>query len=200
MSEDKTFPRREVLKGAAVGGLTVAAASAALKANAQISPGVSPPGRPGSDTSAQAVFSLEFEEQNMGYFTECSGIGSEHEIIEHKIIDKSGQEVIRKLPGRLKWTDITLKRGVTSNLDIWDWRQLVVLGKVSEARGFVSITQHAPDGQAVARWNFENAWPSKVEAGSELAATGETPALGTEVRAVEEVTIVVEGMYRDSET
>jgi phage tail-like protein len=58
-----------------------------------------------------------------GYFTECSGLGSEHEVIEHKVITEKGQEVILKIPGRLKWENITLKRGITSSMDIWDWRK-----------------------------------------------------------------------------
>ena len=51
-----------------------------------------------------------------GYFTEVSGLGSESEVVDHKIIAKGAKEsIIRKIPGRLKWGDITLKRGITAN-------------------------------------------------------------------------------------
>ena len=73
-----------------------------------------------------------------GYFTECSGLGSETELIEHKI-QEGGQEYIQMIPGRLKWDQIKLKRGITDNMDIWDWRELVVQGKVDEARHNGSI-------------------------------------------------------------
>ena len=55
-------------------------------------------------------FRLELEGSIAGYFTECSGVGSEHEIVEHKVVDDNGHEIVRKIPGRLKWQDISLKR------------------------------------------------------------------------------------------
>jgi hypothetical protein len=44
-------------------------------------------------------------------------------VIEHKVVTEKGQEVVLKIPGRLKWENITLKRGITSSMDIWDWRK-----------------------------------------------------------------------------
>ena len=35
-------------------------------------------------------FMLELEGAIAGYFTECSGIGSENDIVEHKVVDKQG--------------------------------------------------------------------------------------------------------------
>jgi phage tail-like protein len=198
MAEDQGIPRRNVLKGAAVGGLTVAAATATLAADARTtSPGppIQPPGRPpGSDVNVQTVFSLELETQNVGFFTECSGVGSESEVIEHKVVDKSGHEIVRKIPGRLKWTDITLKRGITSDLQIWAWREEVERGELSTARSNGSITEYDSGGQAIAKWQFQNGWPSKVVGGS---AQGRADDCQTEVTSLEEVTIVVEGMYRE---
>ncbi|MFO7997151.1 MAG: phage tail protein, partial [Dehalococcoidia bacterium] len=60
-----------------------------------------------------------------GYFTECSGLGSETDIIEQKAVNEKGVEVVIKVPGRLKWGDITLKRGITSDMQIWNWRKQV---------------------------------------------------------------------------
>ena len=64
-------------------------------------------------------FMLELDGALAGYFTECSGVGSENEIVEHKVVDKGGHEIVRKIPGRLKFTDISLKRGITSDLAIF---------------------------------------------------------------------------------
>src|SRR6266508_1678509 len=79
-------------------------------------------------------FGLDMGGKIKGFFTECSGLGSENEIVEHKVVSENGQEVVQKIPGRLKWNDITLKRGITSEMDIWKWRALVETGKVQEAR------------------------------------------------------------------
>ena len=79
-------------------------------------------------------FGVEVSGVISGFFTECSGLGSEQEIIEHKVMSESGQEVVMKIPGRLKWSDITLKRGITSNMDMWNWRKMVEDGDVEGAR------------------------------------------------------------------
>lgn len=133
-------------------------------------------------------YGLEVSGKLSGYFTNVSGIGSESEVITHKIVDEHGKPVIRQIPGRLTWTPITLKRGVTDMMDVWEWRQMVVDGKIDDARVNASIIAYSQDGQEVARWNLENAWPSKVS-GPEMDA-GSTNYL------VEEITIVHEGLER----
>ena len=135
-------------------------------------------------------FLLELDGAIAGYFTECSGVGSENEIIEHKVVDKQGHEVVRKIPGRLKWQDISLKRGITSDLQIWAWRENVVQGKMSDARKSVTITMLDREYKPVAKWHFTNAWPSKV--------TGPSFKSDDNSFGVEETTIVHEGMYRET--
>lgn len=134
-------------------------------------------------------FMLEFEGAVAGYFTECSGIGSEHEIVEQKVVDKQGHEIIRKIPGRLKFQDISLKRGITSDLKIWEWRDQLVKGTVKDARKNCTITMLSRDYNPVAIWHFVNAWPSKVT-GPSLKSDGND--IG-----IEELTLVHEGMYRE---
>ena len=134
-------------------------------------------------------FMLELDGALAGYFTECSGVGSENEIVEHKVVDKSGHEVVRKIPGRLKWTDISLKRGITSDLQIWQWRESVIKGEMGTARKAISITMMSRDYKPLAKWHFANAWPSKV--------TGPNFKSDDNSFAVEELGIVHEGMYRE---
>lgn len=135
-------------------------------------------------------FMLELEGALAGYFTECSGIGSENETVEHKVVDKQGHEIIRKIPGRLKWQDVTLKRGITSDLQIWEWRDTVVQGKMSDARKNITITMLDRTYNPVATWHFNNAWPSKCSGPSLKSDSNEF--------GIEEVTIVHEGMYREA--
>ena len=134
-------------------------------------------------------YAIEVQGVVTGYFTECSGIGSENEVIEHKIVDEKGRETIQKLPGRLKWQDVTLKRGITDNMDIWDWRDEVVQGKVDDARRNGSVVMFNQSLEEVARWNFENAWPSKVSGPSMKSDSNEF--------GVEELVITHEGLYRE---
>ena len=134
-------------------------------------------------------FELDVAGKAKGYFTEVSGISSENEVTEHKIVGKGDKEAVRKIPGRLKWGDITFKRGITANMDFWKWRKEVETGKVSGARSNCTITMYDQAGSPVAKWNLEAAWPSKI--------TG--PSLSTESSAVgvEELTVVCEGFERD---
>ena len=134
-------------------------------------------------------YAIEVQGVVTGYFTECAGIGSEHQVIEHKIVDEKGRESIQKIPGRLKWQDVTLKRGITDNMDIWDWREDVVQGKVGDARRNGSIIMFNQSLEEVARWNFENAWPVKVSGPSMKADSNEF--------GIEELTITHEGLYRE---
>ena len=136
-------------------------------------------------------FGLEIEGKLSGFFTSVNGIGSESEVIEHKIVNpETGETIIQKLPGRMAWTDVTLKRGVTSSIDIWEWRQQVVDGKVDDARTNCSVTAYNQANEEIARWNLDNAWPSKV-VGPEMDS-------GSQNYMIEEVTIVHEGMARAS--
>ena len=106
------------------------------------------------------------------------------------MVDKQGHEVVRKIPGRLKWTDVTLKRGITSDLQIWEWRQNVVEGKMSDARKNITITMLDRTYKPISKWHFTKCWPSKVSGPS---FKSDDNSFG-----VEEVTLVHEGMYRET--
>jgi phage tail-like protein len=136
-------------------------------------------------------FGLEIEGKLSGLFTNVTGIGSETEVITQKVQNaETGEDMIQQIPGRLTWTPITLKRGVTSSMDIWEWRQMVVEGKIDDARTNCSITAYNQANEEIARWNLDNAWPSKV-IGPEMDS-------GSTTYMMEEVTIVHEGVVRVS--
>lgn len=111
-------------------------------------------------------FGLEVSGIISGYFTSVSGLSDETEVAEHNVVGVSGVEVVRKVPGRINNSDITLKRAITANMDAWEWRKMVEQGNVSEARRDGSIVMYSQEGEEVARWNFIAAWPSKIDADS----------------------------------
>ena len=133
-------------------------------------------------------FSLELQGEVSGYFTECSGIGSEHEVVDHKVVTLDGHQKVMKVPGRLKWGDITLKKGITSSMDIWSWRKLVEDGDVEAARRNGSIIMYDQTLSPVAEWTFERAWPTKV--------SGPTPKSDGNEISLEELTITHEYIKR----
>ena len=133
-------------------------------------------------------YAIEIQGEVTGFFSECSGLGSEHEVIEQKLVDEKGREFIKRIPGRLKWENITLKRGITDKMDIWSWRKMVEEGKVNDARRNGSIVMMDQELKEVARWDFENAWPTKVS-GPSLKSDG------NEV-GVEELVLAHERLWR----
>jgi phage tail-like protein len=134
-------------------------------------------------------FGLDVGGKAVGFFTEVGGLSSESEVTEHKIVGQGDKEIVRKIPGRLKWGDVTFKRGITDNMDFWKWRTQVETGQVNQARTNCTITMYDQAGTAVAKWNMENAWPSKLT-GPQFSA--DSSAVG-----IEELTVVCEGFVRE---
>lgn len=133
-------------------------------------------------------FQVEVQGQVTGYFTEVSGLGSEHETIEHKVVNDKGVEVVMKIPGRLKWENIVLKRGITSDMQIWTWRKQVEDGKVDDARSDGSVTMFDQGLNPVARWEFKRGWPVKV--------TGPSVKSDSNELGIEELTLAHEYIER----
>ena len=140
------------------------------------------------DGLISSFFSLEVTGKLVGAFREVTNLGSENQIVEDKSRGEGGKYIIKKIPGTLKWNDITLKQGMTDNMDMWKWRQLVEEGKVDEARANGSITMYDTAGKPVARWELIACWPAKI--------TGPAgKADGNEI-AVQELTLAHEGYKR----
>lgn len=133
-------------------------------------------------------FGLDLGGTVAGFFESVSGVGSESEVIIRKITDQRGNDIIRKIPGRLNFTDITLTKGVTMNLDIWAWRSQVEKGDIDDARKNGSILMYASDGSVAAQWDFYNAWPSKV--------TGPEMKTDSNDIGIETMVLVHEGIER----
>lgn len=134
-------------------------------------------------------FSVDLQGKALGYFTEVSGIGSENEVVEHKVMEVNGStERVMKIPGRLKWENVVCKRGITSAMDMWTWRQMIVDGGVESARMSGSVVMYDEAFKEVARWDFVRGWPVKVTGPS-------VKSDGNEV-GVEELTIAHEGIKR----
>ena len=69
--------------------------------------------------------------------TEVSGLETEVTPIEYR----NGNEdiTVRKIPGLKKFTNITLKRGMTGDLAIWNWIRNAMKGQVLRAEGSIVL-------------------------------------------------------------
>jgi phage tail-like protein len=120
---------------------------------------MTPPAGTG-DPLTQFAFAVEIDGILNAFFTECSGLGGQIEVFEYK---EGGQnEFTHKLPGRVTYSNIQLKRGITDATSMYDWfhRVATAADKSSEMKT-VTITHHAADGSVVLTWSLANAYPVK---------------------------------------
>jgi phage tail-like protein len=110
------------------------------------------------DTFRGYNFRLEIDGITRNGFRECTGLDATSDPIEYR----EGDEKVftpRKLPGLTKYSNITLKWGITDDASLWDWRKKVIEGKAE--RKNVSIVLMNESGEEKLRWNIVNAWPNK---------------------------------------
>jgi hypothetical protein len=48
-----------------------------------------------SDPLLGFSFGLDLSGEIAGFFTECSGLGSENEVVEHKVVTEAGIQIIQ---------------------------------------------------------------------------------------------------------
>ncbi|KAF0224686.1 MAG: hypothetical protein FD176_868 [Rhodospirillaceae bacterium] len=81
----------------------------------------------------------------------------------------------RPLSGLSSYGRLSLKKGLTDSMDLYNWQQQVLQqgsgGK--SAKKNVSLILIAPDGSDKCRWNVINAWPSKYETSGLNAASSD---------------------------
>jgi phage tail-like protein len=93
-----------------------------------------------------------------------SGLAAEAEVIEFR--ELGGSHSI-KLPGRIRYPNVILRRGLTTSRDLWDWWETVRDGAIQRRTVLIAVLDDA--GQPVLRWRLSEAWPAKWEL-SELDA------------------------------
>lgn len=142
------------------------------------------PNRRPHDHIGNFNFHLEIEGLTAGTFRNVEGLDSETEIVEYQDGDDL---VLRKRPGRTKYSNVVLKRGYVASDELWQWRKKVMDGSVERKSGSVILCNDA--GDPVMRYNFFEAWPCKWK-GFTLDGKG-TDAV------VEEVELVVERLERE---
>ncbi len=129
-------------------------------------------------------FMVEIGGTSYGIFQECSGFDSTIDVIEYRA--GGDNTTTRKLPGMTKYSNLSLKWGITDDMTLYKWHLDAVEGKIERKDGSIVLLDRT--GQEVARWNFSRAWPSKYD-GPDLNAEG------TDV-AVETLELAHEGLKR----
>ena len=119
-------------------------------------------------------------------FTEVSGLTVDIQPIDYR----NGSEDIRvrKIPGLKKFSNLTLKRGITGHPEFWNWIKKSMNGQIQRAPGAILLLDE--NRQEVMRWNFDRGWPVKYT-GPSLGATKNEIAMETLELCVEDLQIDV---------
>jgi phage tail-like protein len=126
---------------------------------------------------------IEIDSVPRGGFAEAGGLTADGDAVDYR----EGTDLrpnVRKLPGLRKYTNITLKRGYTSDRTLWEWYANVVNG-VDDRRN-VTLVLLNERREAVLRWHAESAWINKIEGPALKASSNDV--------AMESVELVHEGL------
>lgn len=119
------------------------------------------------------------------FFSECSGLGVEVESIEYR--EGGAGHVTRQIPGRVSYSAVTLRFGVSDSDMLWSWLQSSIEGRVE--RENISIQMLTSDGKPGFHWNLMEAWPKSWKAAP-------LDAMGKEI-AIESLTLVYQELKRE---
>ena len=135
-----------------------------------------------------ATFLIEVDGKEIGRFTEVSGLQAE---IDVETVEEGGENgFVHKLPGRMKWPNLVLKRGLTQNDTLFSW-----LNKASGSgfngegnkleRSTAAVTLVSQTGKRLRAWELEGAFPVKW--------SGPSFAVSSSDMAIEELEIAHHG-------
>jgi phage tail-like protein len=132
-------------------------------------------------------FKLLINSVTSGHFTEVSGLGVQVERISYR--EAGNNSIVRAIPGRITYPSVTLRYGLTSSAELWDWLMTAVNGEVNRRNASIVMLDSAGSTE-VLRWNLLNAWPQEW-LGAPL------DAMSREL-AIETLVLAHEGLERES--
>jgi phage tail-like protein len=132
-------------------------------------------------------FKLLINNVTEGHFTEVCGLGVQIERISYR--EAGNNAIVRAIPGRVTYSSVTLRYGVTASTELWNWLMTAVQGQISRRNVSVVMLDSA-GATEVMRWNLINAWPQEW-LGAPL------DAMSREL-AIESLVLAHEGLQRET--
>jgi phage tail-like protein len=119
-------------------------------------------------------------------FQEVSGMDVENQVIEYR---KSNSPLFstEKMPGLVKYGNVTMKRGIFVNDNIfWDWHAEIKMNLIKRRTVLIKLLDES--GNVTMQWQLDNAWPTKISS-TDLKSDGNEVAIDTLEIAHEQLTI-----------
>lgn len=119
-----------------------------------------------------------------GGFSECSGLEMSLKVEDYR--EGGRNSAVLKFPSRVEWSNITLKKGIGSGTELWDWHYGFVEGKGKRRDGIIALLTDLRVPNNI--WYFRRGLPVKYT-GPSLNATQNNVA-------IESIEIAHEGIYQ----
>ncbi len=127
-------------------------------------------------------------------FSECQGFNYSQDVIEFSEVTSGrwgkaskGKFVRTKIPGNANSSNLTLLRGMTSSMTLWNWFELTQDGNWAKQRKNALITIYE-DGKPQAKFELTAAWPTRYKIADVKSNSQEVE--------IEEVEVAYEGFKR----
>lgn len=117
-------------------------------------------------------------------FSECSGLEMTLETDDFNEGGRNG--AVLKFPKRVRYGEITLRRGVTKNTELFDWFYGFTQGTGKRKDGVITLRDAA--GKPAVVWGFQRGLPVKYSGPQLNALQGAV--------AIEAISIAHEGLYQ----
>ena len=122
-------------------------------------------------------------------FQEVSGMDVENQIIEYR---KSNSTLFstEKMPGIVKYGNVTMKRGIFVNdNNFWKWHAEIKMNTIKRRTVLIKLLDE--NGETTMQWQLNNAWPTKITS-TDLKSDGNEVAVDT-IEIAHEQLIITNG-------
>jgi phage tail-like protein len=125
-------------------------------------------------------FNLIINNVTSGHFVAAAGFDVRVEKILYREAGLN-QASVRAVPGPVTYSSVTLRYGLTTSTELWDWLMSAVNGQVSRRNVTIAMLD-STGSNTVLRWKLANAWPEQL-IGAPLDALSRELAIETLVLA-----------------
>jgi phage tail-like protein len=109
-------------------------------------------------------------------FQEISGMDVENQILEYRASNSPDFSTV-KMPGLVKYGNITMKRGVFVNDNtFWNWHAEIKMNTIKRRTVIIRLLDET--GKVTMQWTLTNAWPTKITS-TDLKSEGNEVAIDT---------------------
>jgi phage tail-like protein len=137
-----------------------------------------------SSSLAMNVLSTAVFDVALGGFTECTGLEMSLDVEEYREGGRNGESL--QFPKGVRWSKVTLKKGVGAGTALWDWHYGFVTGTGKRRDGLIVLLNdlHLP----AHIWHFRRGLPTRY--------SGPTLNAAQSAVAIESIEITHEGIYQ----